>query len=48
MSRTTYKTYLRSLGRRTPPASATARSSTHAKAGDIIITAGRKAIEVQA
>lgn len=46
MSRITYKTYLRSLGRRSPPASATARSSTFAKAGDIIFIAGR-AQEVQ-
>ncbi len=47
MTRITYKTYLRSLGRRTPPPSATARSSTFAKPGDIILQPG-KAHEVTA
>ena len=41
MTRITYKTYLRSLGRRTPPPSATARSSTFAKPGDKVPTHGK-------
>lgn len=41
MSRSSYKTYLRSKGRRTPPPSAVMRSSNRAEPGHLVLSLGQ-------